>query len=69
MNIFEETKIFFYSFSQLWYKKMMLLNFYQDEAHEYSKLFAMNQMELNMIPKLDNNILKSIGIDKAGQSV
>jgi hypothetical protein len=55
--------------SQLWYKKLIALNFYQEEAHEYAKLFVMNRMEFNMIPELDDNILKSIGIDKAGQSV
>jgi hypothetical protein len=48
---------------------MISLSFSQEEANEYAKLFVMNRMEFNMIPELDDNILKSIGIDKAGQSV
>jgi hypothetical protein len=52
---------------QEWYRKMIALKFTQEEAGEYAGLFVANDVEMNMIPELNDGVLKSIGIEKAGQ--
>ncbi|CAF1342216.1 unnamed protein product [Adineta steineri] len=54
---------------QTWYSKLMTLEFNQDEATEYAKLFVTNEIEINMIPELNDDLLKSIGIEKAGHRI
>ncbi|CAF1421853.1 unnamed protein product [Adineta steineri] len=54
---------------QAWYSKLMTLEFNQDEATEYAKLFVTNEVEINMIPELNDDLLKSIGIEKAGHRI
>jgi len=70
-NFFKKVKILFYTLifknRQEWYRKFITLNFTQDEAVEYAKLFVNNDVELNMIPELNDGVLKAIGIEKAGQ--
>lgn len=48
---------------------MIALKFNQDEAIEYTKLFVANDVDISMIPELNEGVLKSIGIEKAGQYV
>ena len=50
-----------------WYRKFIALKFNQDEAIEYAKLFVENDVHTSMIPELNDGVLKSIGIEKAGQ--
>jgi hypothetical protein len=52
---------------EAWYRQLITLDFSQDEAVQYAKLFASNDVELSMIPELSDSILKAIGIEKAGQ--
>jgi hypothetical protein len=52
---------------QAWYRKFIAFEFSQDEAIEYAKLFVNNEIEIDMIPELNDDILKGIGIEKAGQ--
>ncbi|CAF1347335.1 unnamed protein product [Adineta steineri] len=54
---------------QAWYRTLMTLDFNQDEATEYAKLFVTNEVEMNMIPELNDDLLKSIGIEKAGHRI
>ncbi|CAF1346873.1 unnamed protein product [Adineta steineri] len=54
---------------QTWYSKLMTLEFNQDEATEYAKLFVTNEVEMNMIPELNDDLLESIGIEKAGHRI
>ncbi|CAF3975962.1 unnamed protein product [Adineta steineri] len=54
---------------QTWYSKLMTLEFNQDEATEYAKLFVTNEVEINMISELNDDLLKSIGIEKAGHRI
>jgi len=52
---------------QAWYRKFIALEFSQDEAIEYAKLFVNNEIEIDMIPELNDDILKGTGIEKAGR--
>lgn len=52
---------------ETWYRRLVDLNFNQDEATAYAKLFVQNEVKIDMIPELNDSILKSIGIEKAGQ--
>ncbi|CAF1442347.1 unnamed protein product [Rotaria sp. Silwood1] len=54
---------------QAWYKKLIALKFTEQEANEYTKLFVTNEIEINMIPELNDAILRTIGIDKAGHRI
>ncbi|UJR14653.1 hypothetical protein I4U23_001646 [Adineta vaga] len=54
---------------QAWYRKLISVEFKQDEATDYAKLFSANEVEVNMIPELNDGILKSIGIEKAGHRI
>ena len=45
----------------------MKLTFTIDEAMEYARIFVDNDIQINMIPELNNGVLQSIGIEKAGQ--
>lgn len=45
----------------------MELNFTTEEANEYAGFFATNEIDLSMIPEITDPILRTIGIDKAGQ--
>lgn len=47
----------------------MELNFTTEEANEYAGFFATNEIDLSMIPEITDPILRTIGIDKAGQWV
>jgi hypothetical protein len=59
--------ILVFQYRQAWYRRLIELQFNQDEAVEYAKLFVNNEVELDMIPELNDGILKGIGIEKAGQ--
>ncbi|CAF1080363.1 unnamed protein product [Adineta ricciae] len=54
---------------ETWYRKLVTLNFNQDEAAAYAKLFVQNEVVIDMIPELNDSILKSIGIEKAGHRI
>ncbi|CAF1269877.1 unnamed protein product [Rotaria sordida] len=54
---------------QPWYRKFIALKFTEQEANEYTRLFVINQIVINMIPELTDAILQSIGIDKAGHRI
>jgi hypothetical protein len=43
------------------------LNFTDEEATEYTKLFLVNEIEMSMIPELSDGTLKGVGIEKGGQ--
>ncbi|CAF4412491.1 unnamed protein product [Adineta steineri] len=64
-----QTKDLIQNGMQTWYSKLMTLEFNQDEATEYAKLFVTNEIEINMIPELNDDLLKSIGIEKAGHRI
>jgi hypothetical protein len=59
--------VFIFKNRQAWYRKFIELKFNQDEAVEYAKLFVNNDVEISMIPELSDDILKGVGIEKAGQ--
>ena len=52
---------------ETWYRRLIELNFNQDEATAYAALFVQNEVIIDMIPELNDSILKSMGIEKAGQ--
>ena len=52
---------------ETWYRRLVELNFSQDEATAYAALFVQNEVIIDMIPELNDSILKSMGIEKAGQ--
>ncbi len=56
-------------YRRAWHRKLIALEFTQEEASEYARLFVSNEIETNMIPELNDGVLKSIGIEKAGQYV
>ena len=59
--------ILWFTCRQAWYRRLIGLAFTQDEAVGYTKLFVNNEIEIDMIPELNDGILKGIGIEKAGQ--
>ncbi len=66
-NVSKTKPIFLFQNRQAWYRQLIALNFSQDEAVEYAKLFVDNDIEIQMIPELNDGVLKIIGIEKAGQ--
>ena len=58
---------FLIQYRQAWHKRLIALNFDEEETNKYARLFVENEIEINMIPELSDPILKSIGIEKAGQ--
>ncbi|CAF2590706.1 unnamed protein product [Rotaria sp. Silwood2] len=52
-----------------WYRNLIALKFTEQEADEYTKLFITNEIDISMIPELTDNILRTIGIDKAGHRI
>jgi hypothetical protein len=45
----------------------MALKFDANEAAEYSSYFSRHEVEISMIPELNDTLLTTIGINKAGQ--
>lgn len=50
-----------------WFDKLIGLNFNSNEAIEYTNLFVQNDVNIRMISDLNDSILKTMGIEKAGQ--
>ncbi|CAF5022991.1 unnamed protein product, partial [Rotaria sp. Silwood1] len=54
---------------EIWYKKFIGLKFNENTAKEYASIFVNNEINANMISDLNDDILRSMGIEKAGHRI